>query len=75
MGNQEVDVNISANAAFEIRARVFYCMTGLLAPGKDSPAAGALDRAERDREWHTFIDNYGKILNDTICAVQYVFRD
>ena len=50
---------MNANEQFEYMAELFYKKTGLMAPGKDSPAAlGVTDREERQDAWKVWVNEF-----------------
>ena len=50
---------MKANERFEYMAELFYKDTGMMAPGKDSPAAfGATNREEREAAWHRWAEKF-----------------
>lgn len=50
---------MNANERFEYMAKLFYKETGLMAPGKDSPAAfGVTDREERQIAWKEWVEKF-----------------
>ncbi len=50
---------MDANEQFEYMAELFYKKTGLMAPGKDSPAAfGVTDREERQEAWKVWVNEF-----------------
>jgi len=49
----------TANERFEYMAELFYKDTGIMAPGKDSPAAfGVTEAKERDAKWHEWVEEF-----------------
>ena len=63
-------MKLNANDRFEIEAKAFEIMTGMLAPGKDEPAASGMDRAIRIETWAEWRTFHNKIVNAMIRAVE-----
>lgn len=56
---------------YEIQALAFYRMTGLLAPGKDAPAAGGpQDYDERNKAWIEWREKYGVVNSQILKACE-----
>lgn len=56
---------MNSNERFEYMAELFYKETGLMAPGKDSPAAfGVTDMDERQREFTKWVEEFFSKLFD-----------
>lgn len=64
---------MNANERFEIKARAFQLMTGMMAPGKDCPAAGGpINEAVRDETWHEWREFHAKIIAAMITAFEEI---
>lgn len=58
---------MDANERFEYMADKFYKDTGMMAPGKDSPAAfGVTDRKERMAAWSEWCETFYSELFDSV---------
>lgn len=63
---------MNASVKFEIKAKLFYDMTGLMAPGKDDPLCVDLEhRGEVFAEWNSV---YGEIIYKVLEAVDEFSR-
>lgn len=62
---------MDANERFELMAEDFYNKTGMLAPGKDSPAGFYVDSEKLAAEWFKFCSEY----NDRVFSVHYEMRE
>ena len=61
---------MDANTKFEIKAKAFQIMTGILAPGKDYPAAvNQPDYDLREESWKDWNLRHGKVVNAMILAL------
>jgi hypothetical protein len=60
---------MDANERFEIKAAVFYRMTGMLPPGKDAGIAGP-DYPTRMDEWEKWCEKHIEIVNLVLDAVE-----
>jgi len=63
---------MNANTQFEIKAAVFYAMTGFLAPGKDQGMVTYPTHEERQAAWRVWCDAYNPVLSATINAVDSI---
>lgn len=54
---------------YDVEARAFEIMTGMMAPGKDSPAAaGPTDMAIREETWKDWRDFHDRIIRAMLKA-------
>ena len=62
---------MDSNVRFEIQARAFSIMTGMLAPGKDQAAAscGGYTDDQRRQTWEGFRHLHGKAIDAVLTAV------
>lgn len=64
---------MNTNLKFEIKAKAFEIMTGLLAPGKDCPAAcNGSDYGLREDCWKDWNNRYSKVVNAMILAFEKI---
>lgn len=50
---------MNANERFEYMAELFYKQTGVMAPGKDSPAGFSVDSYEnRQKVWAEWVEDF-----------------
>lgn len=61
---------MNANEQFEIKAHVFWVMTGFLAPGKDAPMESGPSIEERGEAYVVWNAQYGEVIHHVLCAVE-----
>ena len=70
---------MNANERFEYMAEQLYKKTGMLAPGKDCPAAFGRsedDIIQRDKEWAVFIESfYANLFQAHVDMYKHIERD
>ena len=64
---------MNANTRYEITAKAFDLMTGLMAPGKDAPAAlYPITPLERAEAWHSWKKDNQECIDAMITAFESV---
>lgn len=64
---------LNANERFEIKARAFEKMRGMLAPGKDAGIICGGDlRKVREDEWYSWCDKYDVVIRHMLDAFEEI---
>jgi len=67
---------MNANINFEITAKAFELMTGLIAPGKDIPRAAYSISAEERRKYYTeWIEKNGETVGAMLAAMSHILGE